>query len=135
MNQKVQSHVVFFLLLVLLSTGCDVSFAKVKHWSGHRLTSRHSSSFPNRAKQISIHHRKNYAQGVQRDIRGHIKRSAKARARFKKKHPCPSTGKTSGSCPGYIVDHKKPLKRGGADDPSNMQWQTQLAARAKDKWE
>jgi hypothetical protein len=28
-----------------------------------------------------------------------------------------------------------PLKRGGADDPSNMQWQTTGAAKAKDRWE
>jgi len=25
--------------------------------------------------------------------------------------------------------------RGGADDPSNMQWQTVTAGKAKDKWE
>jgi hypothetical protein len=28
-----------------------------------------------------------------------------------------------------------PLKRGGADSPSNMQWQGNEAARAKDKVE
>jgi hypothetical protein len=50
-------------------------------------------------------------------------------------HPCPSTGKTYGACPGYVVDHITPLKRGGADSPSNMQWQTKEAAKAKDKWE
>lgn len=32
-------------------------------------------------------------------------------------------------------DHIKPLKRGGADDPSNMQWQTVEDAKAKDRWE
>jgi hypothetical protein len=34
-----------------------------------------------------------------------------------------------------VIDHVKPLKRGGADDPSNMQWQTTAEAKAKDKWE
>jgi hypothetical protein len=37
--------------------------------------------------------------------------------------------------PGYVVDHIRALKRGGADAPSNMQWQTRAEARAKDKWE
>jgi hypothetical protein len=50
-------------------------------------------------------------------------------------HPCPSTGKTSGSCPGYVIDHVIALKHGGADSPSNMQWQTVQAAKAKDKVE
>jgi hypothetical protein len=37
--------------------------------------------------------------------------------------------------PGYVVDHIKPLACGGADVPSNMQWQTIAAAKAKDKVE
>lgn len=36
---------------------------------------------------------------------------------------------------GYVVDHKIPLAWGGADSPSNMQWQTKGDAKAKDKWE
>jgi len=54
---------------------------------------------------------------------------------FKKANPCPATGKTYGSCRGYVVDHVMPLKRGGADAPSNMQWQTKADAKAKDRWE
>jgi hypothetical protein len=69
---------------------------------------------------------------VPRDAKGHIKRSSSARAAFERSHPCPSTGKTSGACPGYVVDHITPLKRGGADAPSNMQWQTVQAAKEKD---
>ena len=51
------------------------------------------------------------------------------------KHPCPSTGRTSWACPGYVVDHVKPLACGGADAASNMQWQTVAEGKAKDKWE
>jgi hypothetical protein len=62
-------------------------------------------------------------------------RSREARAAFMRQHPCPSTGRTSGACPGYAVDHVRPLACGGADAPSNMQWQTVAAGKAKDKWE
>ena len=70
-----------------------------------------------------------------RDSKGRIARSATARHAFQKSHPCPSTGKTSGACKGYVIDHVVPLKRGGADSPGNMQWQTTAAAKAKDKIE
>jgi len=68
-----------------------------------------------------------------RHSRARIKRSARAKSAFKHRQPCPSTGRRSGSCPGYIVDHVRPLECGGADDPSNMQWQTVAAAKAKDR--
>lgn len=66
---------------------------------------------------------------------GRIQRSSTARASFHRANPCPSTGKTSGGCPGYVIDHRKALKRGGEDHPSNMQWQTKAAAAAKDRVE
>jgi hypothetical protein len=34
-----------------------------------------------------------------------------------------------------VIDHVQALKHGGADAPSNMQWQTVAAAKAKDKIE
>jgi len=37
--------------------------------------------------------------------------------------------------PGHVVDHRVPLACGGADAPSNMQWQTTEEAKAKDKVE
>ena len=72
---------------------------------------------------------------VKRPPRPRIKRSAAARRQFEASHPCPSTRRRNGSCPGYIIDHVVPLACGGADAPGNMQWQTLAAAKAKDKWE
>jgi hypothetical protein len=54
---------------------------------------------------------------------------------FQREHPCPSTGQTSGACPGYVRDHVIPLACGGPDDTSNLQWQTVSEAAAKDRWE
>jgi len=34
-----------------------------------------------------------------------------------------------------VIQHVVPLKRGGADAPGNMQWQTQQDAQRKDQWE
>jgi len=62
-------------------------------------------------------------------------RSAAARAEFKRQHPCPATGQARGACPGYVIDHVKPLCAGGADASSNMQWQTVDDAKAKDRAE
>jgi len=90
------------------------------------------------AKRPSAHsqHAGNKATaGAKRDAHGKLSRSAQQKSAFRKAHPCPSTGKSTGACPGYVVDHKVALKRGGADVPQNMQWQTKQAAKAKDKVE
>lgn len=71
----------------------------------------------------------------ERDHSRRIRRSAAARAAFRRLRPCPPTGRTTGVCPGYVIDHVVALKRGGADHPSNMQWQTVADARAKDRVE
>lgn len=55
---------------------------------------------------------------------GRIERSHAARQDFRQARPCPSTGRRSGACPGYQIDHAMPLKCGGADAPPNMQWLT-----------
>lgn len=62
-------------------------------------------------------------------------RSSAAKSAFRYEHPCPATGKVRGACPGWIVDHIVPLCAGGADAPSNMQWQTVADAKVKDKGE
>lgn len=64
-----------------------------------------------------------------RDAEGHIIRSEAARRLF-----MAQTGYPKGR-EGYVIDHVKPLACGGADDPSNMQWQTVEEAQAKDKVE
>lgn len=76
-----------------------------------------------------------HSASAKRDASGKIARSPQAKHDFQKSHPCPATRGTSGSCPGYVVDHVVPLKRGGADAPSNMQWQTIEQAKQKDKVE
>jgi hypothetical protein len=62
-------------------------------------------------------------------------RSREVTREFQREHPCPSTGKTGGACPGYRKDHVEPLACGGPDAVSNLQWQTIRDARAKDRWE
>jgi len=62
-------------------------------------------------------------------------RSREVVSEFQREHPCPSTGKATGACPGYRKDHIVPLACGGPDAVFNLQWQTIGDARAKDKWE
>lgn len=100
-----------------------------------RGSTRHSSPNSSAPKAATPGTSQSAPASVPRGSDGRIQRSSSARTAFEKSHPCPSTGKTSGACPGYVVDHVTPLKRGGADKPENMQWQTVEAARAKDKVE
>jgi hypothetical protein len=66
---------------------------------------------------------------ITRDEKGRILRSAQARHAFAR-----VTGFPNGR-PGWIIDHIVALACGGADKPSNMQWQTVAEAKAKDKTE
>jgi hypothetical protein len=63
-----------------------------------------------------------YCGSPVRDINGTIHRSGKTLSAFQKIHPCPATGKTSGACPGWQINHTLPLACGGCDAVSNMQW-------------
>jgi hypothetical protein len=71
-------------------------------------------------------HKSDYSGGSACYICSH--RSSSARSEFIRNNPRPYGGR-------YVVDHVVPLKRGGADAPFNMQWQSESAAKAKDKWE
>ena len=63
---------------------------------------------------------------------GKIDRSRASVREFRKTHPCPATGKTSGACHGWVVDHHWPLCAGGCDLPENMSWQAVGPSRLKD---
>jgi hypothetical protein len=108
------------------------------HPSGHRSSHSyhyrpsyhprtHSSSYSHR--HSSVHHSRSSSVGGARDSHGRIRRSESAKRDFMKQ-----TGYPHGR-PGYVIDHVVPLSKGGADRPSNMQWQTKADAKAKDKWE
>lgn len=48
--------------------------------------------------------------------------AAKSYEDFRSQNPCPSTEKTTGSCPGYSVNFIIPLENGGSVSAENMQW-------------
>ena len=62
-------------------------------------------------------------------------RSFRAEVLFRLQNPCPATGETQSECKGYVIDRVIPVACGGAEEPSNMQWQTLAEAREKDRWE
>lgn len=81
-----------------------------------------------------------YVTEIKRLANGDIMRRADVRAAFKKIHSCPSTGKSTGACPGWQMDHTVPLSVFGADSVSNLQWlpnelKTCAGSICKDRWE
>ena len=92
------------------------------------LKSKKNSSSTSSAKVSSsgVPHKSTVAA---RDSNGRIKRSAEAKKDFMKQTGYPKGRK------GYVVDHTVPLECGGADSPSNMQWQTATEAKIKDRTE
>src|SRR4051794_21476180 len=78
------------------------------HSAGGHSAGGHTASIKSAGHAKGEGHRET-AAGVQRDANGKIHRSGKAKDDFKKSHPCPATGQTHGSCPGYVIDHVVPL--------------------------
>ena len=128
----------FFLGMVLA-----VAPAFARSHSGSSRSSRSSASHSSHSRGSTTRSSRGYSArqsstrciSCQRDSHGRIKRSAAARDEFKHSNPCPATGRSFGACPGYVIDHVQALKHGGSDTPSNMQWQTKEAAKAKDRVE
>ena len=114
-----RTFVLFIGLSFIAALFTAPDFADARSRSGSSRRARHSYT--------SSHI--NATSGVKRDRQGRIKRNSEKRQQFLDQTGYPDGRK------GYVVDHVKPLYRGGADAPSNMQWQTIDAAKAKDRIE
>jgi len=131
-----KSFIAFAAALALQAGGADAR----GHGTSDSARSTHSPSTRSTSHRTrSSGTRSNSHRTPAHDSRPHhstqTRRDPAQRRAFMHKHPCPSTGRSHGACPGYVVDHVKALKHGGADRSSNMQWQTVAEAKAKDKWE
>lgn len=75
-----------------------------------------------------------YVQEIKRDAKGQILRRADVLVAFKRIHPCPSTGKSTGACRGWALNHIIPLACGGADAVSNLQWSPVITKSCWQDW-
>ena len=112
------------ILFVLFTVPRELPAQKGGHASSARSSSRSTST---RSTTATSSPKKSTI--AQRASNGKIKRSAAARQEFMKQTGYPKGRK------GYVVDHVVPLECGGADAPSNMQWQTVAEAKIKDRTE
>ena len=101
-------NVVITLCLILASVptwasasrGSSRSATRSASRSAGRTTSRSATRYKSPATKCT---------SCARAANGKIARSPAARRSFRSSHPCPATGKTSGACRGYVVDHVVPL--------------------------
>lgn len=71
---------------------------------------------------------------VDRDESGNIKRSSTVITAYKKLHPCPSTGLTTGACPDWSLNHSIPLACGGCDAVYNLTWTPNVIKSCASPW-
>lgn len=75
-----------------------------------------------------------YVTEIKRDAKGQIIRRADVLAAFKRIHPCPSTGSSTGACRGWQMNHVIPLACGGTDAVSNLSWQPTVTKTCWHDW-
>jgi hypothetical protein len=132
MRPALARDLVAFLAILALSSS-PVIAAKGSGHGGHAAShgksasKSHATKAPKAARAPKAE--KTPAVVTARDARVHIKRSEAAKRAFERQSGFPKGRR------GYVVDHIRPLACGGADVPSNMQWQTTAEAKAKDGWE
>jgi hypothetical protein len=76
-----------------------------------------------------------YCGAPERWVDGTIKRSKTAIKRFREIYACPSTLLKTGECPGWAINHDKPLACGGCDSIENMSWMRNDAKKIVDGYE
>ena len=114
-------------LLALLATPAAATVRSKP--ASHPKASAHSKARSQPKAKRATSSRASKSATVGRTANGKLKRSAAAKSEFMRQ-----TGYPRGRS-GYVVDHVVPLACGGADAPSNMQWQSVAAAKAKDRVE
>lgn len=80
-----------------------------------------------------------YCGEPKRDAKGRILRRADVLVEFRRIYACPASGKHTGPCEGWAIDHVIPLAVGGCDAVSNLQWLPHAlkscAGICKGRWE
>lgn len=75
-----------------------------------------------------------YCGTPQRAPDGSILRSVAVLRAFQRIHPCPETGKTTGACPGWALNHVIPLACGGCDSVANLDWMPDEIKSCREPW-
>lgn len=75
-----------------------------------------------------------YCGEPKRSASGQIVRSKAVLRAFQRLYPCPSTGLTTGACPGWAINHTIPLACGGCDSVSNLDWMPDEIKSCAEPW-
>jgi hypothetical protein len=123
----------FLLTFPMLARGRSGGYSSRSHSSARAYRSHSSGNHRYRGATVRRSRPSSAIRciGCERNSHGRIARSAHAKQAFRNTHPCPLTGRRSGACPGYQIDHVTPLYKGGADAAGNMQWLTTAQHKAK----